>query len=203
MHEVSNLDESGHSTDKLRDRGNCFWHSDKSYHAVSSLMTMLHAVELPPTGGETQFAHTAKAYEALDPATRARANRPRVVHSWEASRLNCGAPPATEEQKQERPPVEHPLARVHPESGRAALYLGSHASHIIGLDKAHGRALLRDLMAHCTQPRFVYTHMWRPGDLVLWDNRCLLHRALPHPGMTRHWRVLHRTVAEGTVPVAP
>lgn len=73
MHEVSNLDENGHPTDKLRERGNYFWHSDESYHAVSSLMTMLHAVELPPTEGETQFAHTAKAYEALDPATQARA----------------------------------------------------------------------------------------------------------------------------------
>jgi alpha-ketoglutarate-dependent taurine dioxygenase len=202
VHQVSNLDEEGRPSVRLRERGNYFWHSDKSYHTIPSLMTMLHAVQLPPLGGETQFANTANAYDTLDDGTKQRIQGLRVIHSWEASRLNCGAPPATEAQKAERPPVEHPLVRVHPENGRRALYLGNHTSHIVGMEPAEGKALLRDLLAHATQGRFVYTHAWRTGDLVLWDNRCLVHRALPHPDMSQHARVLHRTVVRGTAPIA-
>lgn len=201
VHQVSNLDEHGAASAKLRERGNYFWHSDKSYHAVPSLLTMLHAVELPPAGGETQFANTAMAYDALDDAAKARIRGLRAVHSWEASRLQSGSAPASDAQKAERPPVEHPVVRVHPDTGRLALYLGNHASHIAGMAIEQGRALLRGLLAHATQPGFVYTHAWRPGDLVLWDNRCLVHRALPHPGMGLHRRILHRTVVKGTIPV--
>ena len=203
VHLVSNLDEHGRVSARLRERGNYFWHSDKSYHAVPSLMTMLHAVELPPSGGETQFANTATAYDALDDATKQRIRGLRAIHSWEASRLQSGSPPATDAQKTERPPVEHPIVRVHPDTGRLALYLGNHASHVVGMDLEQGRALLRSLLAHATQSQFVYTHAWRSGDLMLWDNRCLVHRALPHENMGQHRRVLHRTVVKGTVPVAP
>lgn len=203
VHTVSNLDAGGNPSASLKDRGNYFWHSDKSYHAVPSLLTMLHAVELPPEGGETQFANTAMAYDELEPVAKYRTKPLRAVHSWEASRLQSGSPPATPEQMKERPPVEHPVVRVHPDTGRLALYLGNHASHIVGMDKARGRATLRALLDHATRPDFVYSHAWRTGDLVLWDNRCLVHRALAHPGMDRHRRVLHRTVVRGTVPVAP
>ncbi len=203
VHLVSNLDERGQASNRLRERGNYFWHTDKSYHAVPSLMTMLHAVELPPTGGETQFANTAMACDALDDATKQRIHGLRAIHSWEASRLQSGSPPATDAQKAERPPVEHPIVRVHPDTGRLALYLGNHASHVAGMDLEQGRTLLRSLLAHATQSRFVYTHAWRSGDLVLWDNRCLVHRALPHDNMGQHRRLLHRTVVKGTVPVAP
>ncbi len=203
VHQVSNLDEDGQPSARLRDRGNYFWHSDKSYHAVPSLLTMLHAVELPPAGGETQFANTAQAYAALDDATKQRIHGLRAIHSWEASRLQSGSPPATEAQMAERPPVDHPVVRVHPDTERLALYLGNHASHIAGMDMVQGAALLRSLLAHATQPAFVYSHAWRSGDLVLWDNRCLVHRALPHPNMGEHRRVLHRTVVKGTVPVGP
>ena len=201
VHTVCNLDEHGRPSEILRERGNYYWHSDKSYHAVPSLMTMLHAVELPPAGGETQFANTEMAYAALPEATRQRIAGYRAVHSWEASRINCGGQPATEEQKRERPPVEHPLVRIHPDSRAGTLYLGNHASHITALPHAEGRALLAELQDHATQPAFVYTHRWRSGDLVMWDNRRLLHRALPHDAMGLHRRVLHRTVVKGTVPV--
>ena len=200
VHTVCNLDDAGNPTDVLRERGNYFWHSDKSYHAVPSLLTMLHAVELPPVGGETQFANMALAYAALPEATKTLTDGLRVIHSWEASRINCGGRPATEEQKRERPPVEHPLVVTHPETGARALYLGNHASHLVGMQTEAGRALLAELSAHATQARFVYSHSWRPGDLVLWDNRCLLHRALVHDGMGSHRRVLHRTVVRGTAP---
>ena len=200
VHTVSNLDSDGNPSEILRERGNYYWHSDKSYHAVPSLLTMLHAVELPPKGGETQFANTAKAYAALPDATKAAIDGLRAIHSWEASRIQCGGRPATAEQIAERPPVDHPLVRIHPDSGDKALYLGNHASHIVGRPVADGQALLRTMIQHAQQPAFVYTHRWQQGDLVLWDNRCSVHRALPHESMGVHRRVLHRTVVKGSVP---
>jgi len=200
VHTVSNLTPEGKPTDAPAERGNYYWHSDKSYHAVPSLLTMLHAVELPPVGGETQFANMAMAYAALPAPMKARIDGMRAVHSWEASRINCEGNPATEEQKRERPPVSHPLVRTHPETGAKALYLGNHAGHIEGIRREEGATLLRELLSFATQARFVHTHRWQPGDLVLWDNRCLLHRALVHQDMGRHRRILHRTVVTGTVP---
>lgn len=196
-------DGEGKPSGLLPDMGNDVWHSDKSYHAVPSLLTMLHAAELPLAGGETQFANAEMAYDELNPTTKHRIRGLRAVHSWEASRIQSGSPPATAAQMAERPPVEHPLVRVHPDTGRLALYLGNHACHVVGMNLALGKALLRSLLDHTTHPSFVYAHAWRPGDLVAWDNRCMLHRALWHPGMDLHRRVLHRTVVKGSVPVAP
>jgi alpha-ketoglutarate-dependent taurine dioxygenase len=201
VHTVSNLDEHGNPSGGLPERGNYFWHSDKSYHDVPSLLTMLHAVVLPPVGGPTQFANTELAYAALDEATRCRIDNLRAVHSWAISRTKSGSAPATVQQTRERPPVDHPVARTHPTRGTKALYLGNHASHVVGMPEDDGRKLLADLEAHATDPAFVYTHRWAQGDLVMWDNRCLLHRALTDYDMGKHARVLHRTVVRGTVPV--
>ena len=200
VHSVTNLDRDGNPSETLEIRGNYFWHTDKSYHAVPSLMTLLHAVELPPEGGDTQFANMVLAYRALPQAMKARLAGLRAVHSWEASRRQSGSSPATEEEKRERPPVAHPIVRTHPETGEPALYIGNHAGAIEGMGEAEGQALLGELLAHATQPQFVYTHNWRSGDLVMWDNRALLHRALANYAMARHRRVLHRTVVRGTVP---
>jgi alpha-ketoglutarate-dependent taurine dioxygenase len=200
VHAVTNLDRDGNPTDALDTRGNYFWHTDKSYHAVPSLMTMLHAVELPPAGGDTQFANMGLAYRALPEAMKRRLAALRAIHSWEASRLASGSRPATDAEKRERPPVSHPIVRTHPETGDKALYIGNHAGAVEGLSEDDGKALLTELLAHATQPDFVYTHHWRPGDLVIWDNRVLLHRALANYEMGRHRRVLHRTVVRGTAP---
>lgn len=200
VHTVTNLDDDGQPTTKLSAAGNYHWHTDKSYHAVPSLMTLLHAKELPPAGGDTQFANMAMAYNALPEATQRRIAGLRVVHSWAASRRRSGAPPPSEVEMRERPPVDHPLVRTHPETGAKALYIGNHASHILGMPEAEGEALLIELLEHATRPEFVYTHHWQNGDLVLWDNRCLLHRALANYEMAKHRRVLHRTVVTGTVP---
>ncbi len=197
VHTVSNLDRDGYPSARLEERGNYFWHTDKSYHAVPSLLTMLHAVELPAEGGETQFANMAMAYAALPASVRRQIARLRAVHSWEASRRNSGSRLATEEQQRERPPVTHPVVRIHPDTGASALYLGNHVSHIDGMPAIESRDLIARLMAHATQPRFVYSHRWRPGDLVLWDNRCLLHRALANYAMGSARRILHRTVVRG------
>ena len=200
VHTVTNLGDDDRPSAKLTQVGNYHWHTDKSYHAVPSLMTVLHARELPPEGGDTQFANMAMAYAALPAETRQRIAGLRVVHSWAASRRRAGAPPPSEVEMRERPPVEHPLVRTHPETGAKTLYIGNHASHVVGMPEADSEALLGDLLAHATQPPFVYTHRWRAGDLVVWDNRCLLHRALANYEMARHRRVLHRTVVTGTVP---
>lgn len=201
VHTVTNLDEkTGRPTPAPATHGNYFWHTDKSYHAVPSLLTMLHAITVPPDGGDTLFANMVLAYEALSDAEKQSLADLRTEHSWEASRRNTGNRPATEEQKRERPPVSHPLVRTHP-GGRKSLYLGMHISHVEGMDRDQGRALLADLLERATAERFVYRHRWRKGDLVLWDNRVLLHRADRNYDMATHPRVLHRTVVKGTVPV--
>jgi alpha-ketoglutarate-dependent 2,4-dichlorophenoxyacetate dioxygenase len=200
VHLVTNVGDDGQPTTKLTQVGNYLWHTDKSYHAVPSLMTLLHAKELPPAGGDTQFANMAMAYEALPDATKERIAGLRTVHSWAVSRQRAGAPPPSEIEMRERPPVDHPLVRTHPETGAKTLYIGNHASHILGMPEAAGEALLLELLEYATQPQFVYIHHWRDGDLIMWDNRCLLHRGLANYEMARHRRVLHRTVVTGTVP---
>jgi alpha-ketoglutarate-dependent 2,4-dichlorophenoxyacetate dioxygenase len=200
VHSVTNFDDDGNPTETPDTRGNYFWHTDKSYHSVPSFLTMLHAVELPPEGGDTQFANMVQAYGALPEETKRRIAGLRCIHSWEASRLASGSRPASEAEIRERPPVVHPLVRTHPDTGEKALYIGTHAAGIAGMRAAEGRALLAELLAYATQPDFVYTHRWRPGDLVIWDNRCLLHRAIANYAMAAHRRVLHRTVVRGTVP---
>jgi alpha-ketoglutarate-dependent taurine dioxygenase len=203
LHVVTNLDASGNLMARkvLANPGNYFWHSDASYMQVPAMATLLYAIQVPPKGGDTLFANLYHAYEALPEATKARIDGLRAIHSWEQSRRNSGSRPATEEEKRNAPPVSHPLVRTHPETGRKALYLGNHTSHIEGMPVDEGRALLAELLAHATQERFVYRHRWRPGDLVMWDNRCLVHCASDDFDFTAHPRVLHRTVLKGTVPV--
>ena len=200
VHLVNNLDADGKPSSKPFTFGSFYWHTDKSYHAVPSFATLLHARELPPSGGDTEYANMQLAYDALDDATKQRIAGLKAVHSWEANRRNTGNTPATEAEKRERPPVTHPMVRTHPDSGRKTLYIGIHTSHVDGMPEAEGRALLDQLMQHATQRQFVYVHEWKPGDLVMWDNRALLHRVIGNYDMDRHRRILHRTVVKGTVP---
>jgi alpha-ketoglutarate-dependent taurine dioxygenase len=202
VHTVTNIDaETGKPTPTPNTHGNYFWHTDKSYHAVPSLTTLLHAKVVPPEGGDTLFANMHMGYDALSEDEKRALTGLKAVHSWEASRRNTGNKPATEEQKRERPPVVHPVVRTHPVSGRKSLYLGMHLSHIEGMPEAEGKAMLDDLLERATVPANVYRHKWKQGDLVMWDNRCLLHRADRNFDMSVHARVLHRTVVIGTVPV--
>ena len=196
LHVVSNLNAEGKPSGKVK---STTWHSDKSFRPEPSLATILHAVVMPPDGGDTCFANMYAAYDALDGAEKAAFDGLRVIHSWELSQQKSGLR-ATEEEIRDAPPMSHPLVRVHPDSGRKCLFMGLHASHIDGWPMADGRALLAKLEAHATQDRFIYRHKWHTGDVLMWDNRCLLHRADPNFDAALYPRVLHRTCLRGTPP---
>ena len=200
--DVSNLDEQGHILpldDQRRAyrQGNELWHTDSSFRQKSATWSMLHARIIPPDGADTQFADTRVAYDALPEATKAKLEGLIAEHSIWHSRAQHGGYKPTEEEIKARPPARHPVVRRHPGSGRNALYIASHASHIIGWPVEEGRTLLRELLAHATQPRFVYSHKWRLGDLVIWDNRCTLHRATPFESVT-HVRDMRRSTVIDT-----
>jgi taurine dioxygenase len=200
VHPVNNLDENGRPA-RGKNIGNYSWHSDKSYMPRPSLATLLYAVQLPPEGGDTEFANMQSAYEALPDAQKKDLGTLRVFHSWERSRLKSGSRPATEEEKRDAPPVVHPLVRTHPATGRKVLYIGNHTSHVEGWPIDRGEALLSALLEFATQEQFVYRHRWQSGDMVMWDNRCLVHRAVANFEIDQHARVLNRTVVRGDVPV--
>ncbi|MEC9153978.1 MAG: TauD/TfdA family dioxygenase [Pseudomonadota bacterium] len=200
VHTVTNLGPDGKPLGEKMGKGNFHWHTDKSYHEVPSLMTMLHAIQVPLGGGDTQFANTQMGYAALPQETKKRIAEMKAEHSWEASRRNTNSPPATEVQKKERPPVTHPVVRTHPDTKDKLLYIGCHVSHIHDMPRRESNSLLAKLMKHTTHSKFVYSHRWRKGDYVMWDNRCLLHRASPNFDTANEARVLHRTVIVGTVP---
>ena len=196
VHIVNNLGPDGKPSGKVASTG---WHTDKSFRARPSLATILHAVTMPPNGGDTCFANMIAAYEALPAQTRADLDGLRVIHSWELSREHKGMK-ASEEEIADAPPMSHPLVRVIPETGQRALFIGEHASHLDGMEMTEGRLRILALEEHCTQERFVYRHTWRAGDMLMWDNRCLLHRADPNFDAALYPRVLHRTCIRGTAP---
>jgi len=196
VHIVSNLGADGKPSGKVASTG---WHTDKSFRPEPSLATILHAVTMPPEGGETCFANMIAAYEALPNATKQALDGARVVHSWALSRSNADRTPTAEEIA-DAPDTIHPLVRVIPETGKKSLFIGEHASHLDGGSIEIGRARILELEAHATQDRFVSLHRWREGDMLMWDNRCLLHRANANFDARLHPRVLHRTCLRGKAP---
>ena len=196
MHTVSNLDADGKPSGKV---GSQEWHTDKSFRPEPSMATILHAIIMPPDGGDTCFADMYAAYCALSEADKRQLDGVRVIHSWELSQAKHGRT-ATPEEILDAPPMSHPLVRIHPDSGRKCLFMGVHASHFEGRPMAEGRERLAALEAHATQNQFVYRHKWRTGDMLMWDNRCLLHRADANFDAAHFPRVLHRTCLRGTPP---
>ncbi|MFZ2003790.1 MAG: TauD/TfdA family dioxygenase [Stellaceae bacterium] len=192
-HVTANLDADGNPSDRFAKGANYRWHTDKPYYRTPPALTVLYAVELPPAGGDTEFANTRLAYGALDDDTKRRIDGLRVVFRWERG-LRPGY------YANELPPVDHPLVRTHPDTGKEALYLGNHALGILGMGEDEGTALLAGLLDHATEPRFTYAHRWRQGDLVMWDNRATLHRAVANYEMNRYRRIMHRNVVKGGVP---
>jgi alpha-ketoglutarate-dependent taurine dioxygenase len=197
---VGNAQEDGKAVG-LRDAGMGF-HSDGEDKQVPNAGSFLYAVQVPPSGGDTLFADMYSAWDALPAATRQRLMGRRARFSrQELHHIHYPHLPAlTEQQKRDRPDVWHPIARRHPRSGRIALYIGRWAVEIEGMAAAEGKPLIDELVKFAQVPERVYRHQWRPGDAVLWDNRCTQHCATRFDS-ERYVRRMHRTTLEGEAPV--
>ena len=183
--EITNLGPGGEilpssHASRMQQRANLLWHTDNSFRKPAGGYTLLNARMVTPADGETEFADMRAAYDALSPDMKARIADLRVSHSLARSRELAGTAGVFDAEERARfPATLQPLVRRHEISGRRSLYLGSPAESIAGLSAEQGRALIDELLAFATQPRFVYRHSWTVGDLVMWDNRATLHRALP------------------------
>jgi alpha-ketoglutarate-dependent 2,4-dichlorophenoxyacetate dioxygenase len=204
--DISNVDERDRVFDPDDERaiynaGNRLWHSDSSFKRVPAMASLLSGREVPPEGGETEYADLRAAWDAL-PAERKRGLDELVAeHSFVYSRGLIGYDQFTDAERAEVPPVPQAVVRAHPATGRKSLYVGSHASHVIGRPVEESRAFLLELLDFATQSQFVYRHAWRQHDLVMWDNRCVLHRGRPWDER-RYRRVMHRTTVAGAGPTA-
>ncbi len=182
MADVSNLDKD-HKPLARDDRkrmfnlGNRLWHSDSSFRAVPAKYSLLSGRIVVDAGGNTEFADMRAAYDALDDATKAEVEDLVCEHSLIYSRGTLGFTGLTDEERAMMRPVRQRLVRTHPVTGRKSLYLSSHIGTIVGWPMPEARAFIRDLTEHATQRRFTYSHQWRQWDLVMWDNRQVLHRA--------------------------
>ena len=194
--DISSVKANGELAD-LADRrrlsilSNRLWHTDASFVDPAGRYSMLSAKVVPEVRADTEFADMRSAWDALDPDEQNRLAGLRVFHSIVHSRHTIGFDFSPEEAAR-LPGAVHPLVRTLPGSGRRALYLASHASHIVDWPVPEGRILLLDLTEHATQPSFVYQHIWQPRDLVIWDNRATMHRGRPFDD-TRYRRELRRT----------
>tara|TARA_B100000427_G_scaffold307658_1_gene295305 strand:- start:196 stop:1086 length:891 start_codon:yes stop_codon:yes gene_type:complete len=182
--DISNINENNETMERDDRRrifglANQLWHTDASFKKVTAKYSLLHAHTVVPEGGETQYTDMRAAYDALPQKTKDLIEDLEAEHCIATSREKLGFSNFSEEERKALPPVHHGLVRVNPANGRKALYLASHASHIVGWPVPEGRMLIRDLMEHATQPQFVHTHHWQVGDLVIWDNRATMHRARP------------------------
>jgi len=200
LYRLSNLDESGNPNGRHPDKGTLAWHTDGSWRRVTGQATVIYGEVVAESGGETHFCDMYGAYERLDAAWKERIASMRAVHNLDFSRTRRhGEEPMTEEQRREAPPVDHPIVRTHPETRRKCLYLGDHAEYVLGMPYAQGRALIDELNALAIHPDLTYEHRWKPGELIVWDNRCLMHRATPYDPSTQR-RVVRRCTVLGEVP---
>jgi alpha-ketoglutarate-dependent 2,4-dichlorophenoxyacetate dioxygenase len=176
--------------------GNQAWHSDSSFKPVAAKASVLSARAVPSVGGETEWADMRAAYDALPPERRERLAGLRAVHSYWYSQSRVGGTDVlSPEDWAALPPVEHPVVRVHEETGRRSLFVGRHASHVVGMEEEAGRRLLEELLEDAVRPERRLAHRWAVGDVVLWDNRCVLHRGRPWP--PGEARVMKRTTIAG------
>jgi alpha-ketoglutarate-dependent 2,4-dichlorophenoxyacetate dioxygenase len=175
---------------------NRLWHTDSSFKRLPALASLLYARMIPPAGGHTEFADERAAYDALPEAMKRRLERLVAEHSIFNSRGRLGFSNFSEEERQGLPPVPQVLVRVIPESGRKSLYLASHAGRIFGMPDTEGRALIDELIEHATQRQFVYTHRWRVNDLVMWDDRCTMHRGTAFDDLRFRRDVQRATVSD-------
>jgi taurine dioxygenase len=201
LYRLSNLDAEGRPNGRHPDKGTLEWHTDGSWSRVTGQATIIYGEVMPEIGGETHFCDMYGAYERLDPGWKARIANLRAVHNLDFSRTRRhGEDPMTEEQRRAKPPVDQPVVRTHPETGRKCIYLGDHAESIVGMPYAEGRALIEALNTLAVHPDLTYQHKWTAGELILWDNRCVMHRATAYDPATQR-RVIRRCTVLGEVPV--
>ena len=200
LYRLSNLDENGRPTGRHPDKGTLAWHTDGSWQRVTGQATIIYGEVMPESGGETHFCDMYGAYERLSAPGKARIDGLRAVHNLDFSRnRRHGEEPMTEEQRRARPPVDHPIVRTHPETGRKCVYLGDHAESIVGMPYDEGRALIEELNALIVHPDLSYEHRWTTREMIVWDNRCVLHRATPFDEATQG-RVIRRCTVLGETP---
>ncbi|MEO6024372.1 MAG: TauD/TfdA family dioxygenase [Burkholderiales bacterium] len=200
LYRLSNLDEQGYPTGRHPDKGTLAWHTDGSWRRVTGQATILYAEIVSEEGGETHFCDMYGAYERLSSEWKTRIANLRAVHNLDFSRSRRHAEdPMTDAQRHEVPPVDHPIVRTHPETKRKCLFLGDHAEYVQGMDYAAGRALIDELNDLAIHADLNYEHRWTPRELILWDNRCLQHRATEYdPAVQR--RVIRRCTVLGEAP---
>ena len=179
--DVSNLSQDDQiwgkeSRKRMFEMGNRMWHTDSSFRRLPAKASLLYGRSIPPVGGQTEFADMRAAYDALPADMKLRLRDQVAEHAIMYSRKKLGFTDFSDEENQTLPPVPQALVRKHAGSGRTGLYLASHAGRIFGMNEDEGKALLQQLIDHATQRQFVYTHRWRLHDLVMWDNRCTMHR---------------------------
>jgi taurine dioxygenase len=199
IHYISNQDSYPDGKRYIPGEG---YHTDHSNAAEPPKATVLHAVRLPDHGGDTQFVNMQRAYQGLPPAMRLRIDGLRAVHVYQSRHSERKLMALSETARQNVPDaVLHPLVRTHPESGRKSIYLNPiRIERIVGMEESDALTLLDELLAHATQPQYEYRHQWRQGDMVMWDNRCLLHKANGDYDMGQV-RYLYRIMLKGDVPV--
>jgi taurine dioxygenase len=200
IYKLSNMGEDGKPNGKHPDKGTLFWHTDGSWRQRRGLATMMYSEIVPSSGGQTEFADMYGAYDALSNEWKKRVENLVCVHNLDFSRTRRhGHEPMTEAQKRAAPPASHPVVRIHPETGRKAIFLGDHAETIEGMDYDEGRQLIEELNAMITPTELVYSHAWQPNECVIWDNRCLLHRATGFD-TANDIRVMRRCTTLGETP---
>jgi alpha-ketoglutarate-dependent taurine dioxygenase len=175
------------------------WHTDSSFRPVPALGSILSGKEVPEGEGDTCFASMRIAFEAMTEGRAQSLEGMRAVHHYAYSLGLFGEGGVSQEEKDALPPVEHPIVRTHPPTGKKSLYVSGHIESIVGMPVEEGRLLVKELINWCTRPEYVYTHHWQQHDLLMWDNRCVLHRASSVP--LRRKRVMHRTTIAGQGPV--
>jgi alpha-ketoglutarate-dependent 2,4-dichlorophenoxyacetate dioxygenase len=204
MADVGNLDADNNilkADDRIRlyNLGNRMWHTDSSFKALPAYCSILHGRSIPPVGGHTEFADLRAAYDALPEATKQRVAGLVAEHSLMTSRAKLGFKDFNETEREAFRPVPQVIARKLPDSGRMSLYLASHAGTIQGMQDEEARRLLEELIAHATQRQFVYTHRWRVNDLVMWDDRCTMHRGTDFDDQ-RYKRDMRRATVSDVAP---
>jgi alpha-ketoglutarate-dependent 2,4-dichlorophenoxyacetate dioxygenase len=203
MYDVSNIDANGdflpHESLKMAsNRANEEFHTDSSFNALPTKWSFLSGRLVPPVGADTLYADTRAAYDALPADLKAKAESAVAEHDFWKTRARAGFD-VTDDMRRAMPPVPQHVVRTIPESGRKALLIGNHATHVIGWPREEGERFLDELNAFATQERFVYAHRWRAGDLVIWDNRCTVHRATPYD-VFKYKRDMRRTTINESGP---